>query len=64
MAQTVMRIRVEKMAEGYAAVKEYGDDLGWLEEIGSGKTPAEAIQDLIGQIDWDSDMATYNELYK
>jgi hypothetical protein len=57
---TVARIRVDlNMASGrYMAIKDYGDDLGYLEEIGEGVTPAEAIRDLIEQV------AEYNDTFK
>ena len=48
---TVLRIRVDYNKESacYMAIKDYGDDVGYFEEIGSGKTPNEAIQDLLRQ---------------
>ena len=58
---TVLRIRVDynEESERYMAIKDYGDDAGYLEEIGAGHTPADAIQDLLAQ------GITYtHELYK
>jgi len=46
---TVLRIKVDKVNGKYLAVKDYGDDLGYLEEIGGGQTPVEAIDDLLRQ---------------
>ena len=45
----ILRIRAEynEVSGTYMAIKDYGDDLGYLEEIGEGVTPAEAIQDLL-----------------
>ena len=48
---TVLRIRVDfnNVSGTYMAVKDYGDDLGYLEEIGEGITPSEAVKDLLEQ---------------
>lgn len=48
---TVLRVRVDfnDVSGTYMAIKDYGDDLGYLEEIGEGTTPAEAISDLMLQ---------------
>ena len=47
----VYRIKVEynEKSGTFMAVKDYGDDLGYLEEIGSGETPAAAVMDLLAQ---------------
>lgn len=48
---TVLRIRVDfnNVSGTYMAVKDYGDDFGYLEEIGEGITPAGAVKDLLTQ---------------
>lgn len=48
---TVLRLKVDyNMTSGrYMAVKDYGDDSGYLEEIGEGVTPSEAVKDLLAQ---------------
>lgn len=48
---TVLRVRVDfnEVSGKYMAIKDYGDDLGYLEEIGEGTTPANAINDLMAQ---------------
>ena len=54
---TVLRIKVDynHRTGTYMAVKDYGDDFGYLEEIGSGATPSKAIDDLLAQcIEYDS----------
>lgn len=50
MANTVLRIRVDEQDGEYAAIKDYGDDTGYLEEIGIGATAGDAIRDLLRQI--------------
>lgn len=48
---TVLRIRVDynEKSGRFMAIKDYGDDAGYLEEIGAGDTPVEAMQDLLRQ---------------
>lgn len=46
---TVLRIKVDLVNGKYMAVKDYGDDFGYLEEIGSGTTASEAVKDLLAQ---------------
>ena len=48
---TILRVRVDfnNVSGTYMAIKDYGDDLGYLEEIGEGVTPSEAINDLMAQ---------------
>lgn len=46
---TVLRIKVDLVNDRYMAVKDYGDDSGYLEEIGEGVTPSEAVKDLLEQ---------------
>ncbi len=46
---TVLRIKVDLVNDRYMAVKDYGDDSGYLEEIGEGVTPSEAVKDLLAQ---------------
>lgn len=45
------KIRVERMGDDYVAIRDFGDDLGWLLEIGQGATEEEARADLLQQID-------------
>ena len=48
---TVLRVRVDfnEVSGKYMAIKDYGDDFGYFEEIGEGTTPAKAINDLMAQ---------------
>lgn len=51
-----MKIKVEKLDNNFVATQDFGDDLGWLGEIGTGKTEQEATDDLLNRVKGEIEM--------